>query len=128
MELLDNITLKRIQLFEEEREFANTNKIEADKRTFARHLLDDIIEDYECDGNNVETGESNRHHIFYVSGSLCVRALTAKMIETRKYVDDYSKRTGLKPTYRKVAEDLGIKSTAAYHRLRGYRNNMERRQ
>ena len=81
----------------------------------------------QCDGLNVSTGE-RQLTIPDVSGSFCARVLTAKMIEARKYVDDYTERTGLKPTYRKVAEDLGIKSTAAYHRLRGYRHKMERKQ
>lgn len=127
MELLDNIILKRIQLLEEELKFTNTNKIEANKRTFARHLLDEIIEDYECGGNNVDMIEGNKT-IYNASESFCVKALTLKMIEARKYVDYYTNKTGLTPTYRKVAEHLGIKITAAYHRLRGYRNNMERKQ
>jgi hypothetical protein len=60
--------------------------------------------------------------------ALPIRALTKKMKEAREYVDKYMKLYGTKPTYRKVAESLGIKSTAAYSRLRGYRHMMMRRQ
>lgn len=63
-----------------------------------------------------------------VSGSLCVKALTKKMIEARQYVDKHVQLFGTKPTYRLVAKKLGIKYTAAYHRLRGYRHMMVRRQ
>lgn len=76
----------------------------------------------------VENSEDGALPIFGVSGSFCARALTKKMKEAREYVDKHVQLFGTKPTYRRVAEELGIKSTAAYSRLRGYRHMMVRRQ
>ena len=47
MKILDLIALKRVQLFEEEREFGTIDEYEADKRKYARNLLDEMIEEYE---------------------------------------------------------------------------------
>lgn len=76
----------------------------------------------------IENSEDGALPIFGVIGSFCARALTKKMKEAREYVDKHVQLFGTKPTYRKVAEELGIKSTAAYSRLRGYRHMMVRRQ
>jgi len=52
------------------------------------------------------------------------KALTVKMIEARKFVDEYIDNKKFSPTYGCVSEGLGIKETAAYSRLRGYRHKM----
>jgi len=54
MEILELIALKRVQLFEEEREFRTIDEYEADKRNYARNLLDEIIEEYENKRNNAQ--------------------------------------------------------------------------
>lgn len=51
--------------------------------------------------------------------------LTKKMVEARKYVDNYRQTNKIPPTYDEVRIFLGLASTnTAYHRLRGYRQKM----
>lgn len=47
------------------------------------------------------------------------------MVEARKVVDKFIKDKLYPPSYREVAEILGVSSpNTAYQRLRGYRKNM----
>lgn len=51
--------------------------------------------------------------------------LSEKQKEARELVDRLRKENGFPPTYREVAEKLGLASSnTAYTRLRGYRNKM----
>lgn len=52
------------------------------------------------------------------------RGMTKKAKEAQDYVDAYIDHYGKPPTYKNVAEHLGIAKTTAYHRLRFYKYKM----
>lgn len=53
------------------------------------------------------------------------RRYSQKIEHAQYFVDRYIERHGLPPTYRIVAQALGISTTATYHRLRYYRHKMK---
>jgi len=53
-----------------------------------------------------------------------IKYLTPKMEEARKLVDSISSNTGKPPSYNVIARKLNIDHSAAYYRLRGYRDKM----
>jgi len=54
---------------------------------------------------------------------------SAKVAEAERFVDAFTKKHGYPPTYREVADGLGLKSVSpAYNRLRNYRHKMIKKQ
>lgn len=66
------------------------------------------------------------NHSLDVRAKISPHRWSSQKIEHAQYfVDRYTERHGVPPTYRIVAQALGISTTATYHRLRYYRHKMK---